>query len=700
MMTDSITLREREQQRLQSQSRSYQKQLVKEAILECAPLLNSDNNQGVVTIGKLVNQILRPILAKNTIVLSELDNEFNNERRWNWTETYRFIQDPYKYLGIIENYQNYTEREVNDAMNVIISSYYTYELLAENKNLVDGQLTNSSPVYGFSEFMGEFRGGYDIDLGDSVKIVDETDDQQMTVLNVGKPGQGKSVGVEAMDYDRYSSGYKIFDLTNLTKGEGLTRDIPQGVSDLTEVRKDMGAEIYDEIDTDIQILAPLTPELADHTVTKRGGELEVTPFTLPASSLSKSLLISLMMSLLGKGQQATISDAWNQVNVDNDDWTMKELAHKIRSKENLGPKLAERAVSALRIVNQSGFIRDKECEYKLDLDEIMRDKDTATILYTGHMNGKTSKFMVVGAILSKILELRDKDSMNEYPPMALTARELWKICPHSKRSARDSRAESLQSVITGDFQELLRMARHLNIDVLADTQESNDLNKSIREMFNQYVIYNATRKSLSDMVEWAGADKPKQVYNTLRSEPGVATILGRTEPTVTRQSINYVAPVKICPAPYHHLSTKNDGSGWGARAKHHDDIELTTPREFGADWVDDTEQTGEYDIDGMKKSIPPHEEFVRECFEHTGGRSDKIPTQVVRNMWSEWAAEHETAEPEIESTLKFGTKFSKAAKEVFDIDNIDNETRQGKQQYIEFVLTFDGEVLAEKIGYI
>lgn len=696
---DEISLREREQQRLKRKDRKKSEELVEKTILECAECLDRGKLEDILKVGLLTRNVLIPQLAPDTTHLSNFDMEIGDMNRWNYDSSYMFLEDSDKFLEIIRNPSNYSEADIFRARSTIKEAYLSYELISEQENVIRSGLSASTDLVGFESKIGEFRGGYDIDLGDEIRFRDPDEDQMMTALFVGTQGQGKSVALESIDYDRMQSNHKVIDLLNMSEGEGLTRDIEMNHNELIDARSNLGLE-SEELDdnSDLQILVPMTVGLEDKVVTKSDDGLDITPITIPASDIDKPLLVKLMMSLIGKEQEATVRIAYGSLDKRLDDWNLSDLANQIRSMPDLGEKLSERAISALKTVNSTGFIRDTDSDYNIDLDEVMRDKDTVTVLYTGHMDLLSGKLMAIGYVLNKIIELRENDDINSYPPLTITAREFWKISPHKRRRARDSRASSLQSVLTEDFEELLRRVRHLRISILADTQESKDIAKSIREQFSLYVIMEATKNALYDICSWCGVDDPEGVQRTIDSKPGVCTIVGRLEPTVNRKKVDYVGPVHIAPAKYHHLSTSNDGSGWSARKKYLDDAELTTPERFGASWIDDVDLSEEYQIKrGSSKDNNPTEEFVENCLTHTGGRKtakDTVETSVVREVYKEWRREQNDDDiPEIKSKRAFGQRVTKAMKGIFDVDEVENQTRNGTQHYIGFILTQRGDEL-------
>lgn len=613
---------------------------------------------------------------------------------------------------------------------LVADAFHSLAAIAEAEGIVADELSNRVDVVGFAGKTGEALQPYDMDIGDPVQW-NTLQSGALKTLHIGGTGQGKSAGLETDVWDYYRQNwqdgldYKIIDVVGPRDGENWCYDIPQQQDALRRAReqKDLPADFTqlgeaddradhdgseaDEVSTTltddrvepiepkIEILHPLIPGLSEKALPydEDLGEFRVTPYTVPAANLDKSLLISLILSRVSPEQENIIRQAYDDVDEQHADWSLKDLAEEITMREELGRKHKQSAIGVLRSLANEGFIRTREDPNTLDWDRIFNEPRTITVFSQAFFEDDIGTFAAMAHVIDAIVRERQKPAHYPMPDAVLVCREFWKITPHQRRQEPDARVAAIQEAMGARMQKLLRENRHFDTHIIGDTQKPGDLLKSVREMFNRYVVYSASRTACQNVFDWTQNDKWQSFYNTLTAETGVAGVVGQVQPAIDHREIEYLSPVEVVPAPFHHYDDDHDPTGWYMRNEYLGE-DLRRPADLeGIDWGD--QQPDDLEIDSAKRPDPDSDEspdpnlhpmaaFVDECIEETGQSNHWVPTADVRMAYNQWAEDNDIET--IDSASVFGRRFSDGLRM-----ELDKQNRNGEKAYIGLVFTESGE---------
>jgi len=196
----------------------------------------------------------------------------------------------------------------------------------------------------------------------------------------------------------------------------------------------------------------------------------VKPFTVPASGLRKPVLVNCILARVSDQQEATIRQAYDDVDRANDDWSLKDLADEIRSREELSPKHKADALGVLQSLQDEGFIRTREHPMTLDWREIFFDTETITVFSQAFVGGSDDigEMVCLAYLIDQMLELRE--DMHDVPECALMMREFWEVAPHKHRQSSDERAAAIQEAIGERMTRAFRKCRDYKLHLLCDTR--------------------------------------------------------------------------------------------------------------------------------------------------------------------------------------------------------------------------------------
>jgi len=480
--------------------------------------------------------------------------------------------------------------------------------IAESLDVVDDEVRNRATAVGLSLKVGEQLQDWDMNLGDTVQTV-SLQAGTIKTLFCGNTGMGKSCALETEAEDFYQAGrgggrdYKLIDLVDLGKGESWIYDIPQRQEDLADLRKEKGlptdftepfADVveretehtrppytcpqceqvfnskdallehgegkHEYVTPDIEIRVPLTPGLSTEELpfdTER-EEFTVKPFTVPASGLRKPVLVNCILARVSAQQEASIRQAYDDVNRSNDDWSLADLADEIRSRDELSPKHKADALGVLQSLQDEGFIRTRDHPMTLDWRELFFDTETITVFSQAFVGGEDDigEMVCLAYLIDQMLELRE--NMYDVPECALMMREFWEVAPHKHRQSSDERAAAIQEAIGERMTRAFRKCRDYKLHLLCDTQEPSDLLKSVREVFNRYVVFSANRDTIQNIFEWTQNDRWKSFWGTMTPKKGQAGLVGQVKPAIDRRDIEFLSPVEYAPPSHHHFDKLAD----------------------------------------------------------------------------------------------------------------------------------------------
>lgn len=662
----------------------------------------------------LARDKIAPLLLRDGS-LREYDRTFNGEDEWHVSSLSRFLEGPDKYAAILAN--GHSDRATDEfalrasgfktpkraAREVVTEAFVSLETIAIEEGIVKGEMRNYVTARAYTTQVGKMWKAPDMHIEDPVRVISRDSGLTKTLYH-GGTGQGKSSTAGTDIYDRYninhpdrnrayfvqrghdrkiaqslSEGAKIIDLLDLTEGENMVYDIPQQHEDLKKIRQDEGLpptfEDSDELlEPELEILVPLTPSLNEKEMPydTDEGEFVPTPFTIPASDLSKPLLVSLLASMVTGQQETTIRTAYDDVARDIDDWSLRDLAEEIMSRDDLGDSYKKRVVKLLDNLQNMGFIRTEEtaADTNLDWERIFNDTDTITSFSTAFMDDEVGKFIVVGYLIDRIDDLRE---VSDWPDLTIVAKELHNLAPHRNETSYDARAEALQEAIGRRLSTLMRENRHRALSVIADTQDVLNLKKGFRKQFNRFVTFNTSDENLQELFSYTSTDNWKSCSRSLTKRKGEGAVIGQAKPLVEREDLDYLGHVAFVPPPHHHLDTDSEPAGWIARTMYLDNEELRQPNID----VHVPEQLliDERELDNDAVARTPTEEFINECLVVTANHGDWEHTNAVRAAYSAWANAND--KPQMSSATQFGKKFNAHVG-----DSIDKAWRNGGNAYL------------------
>ncbi|AUV84702.1 hypothetical protein C2R22_24550 (plasmid) [Salinigranum rubrum] len=606
-----------------------------------------DANKAIATAeyhraGTLLRDVILPLLSEldDAEPMSTYHRKLSKKdsAAWYWSELKQFrdrtdhilqqvARDDLSPGGRLSTETNGVTSEVRDARRVIRRALDSAESITAHHSITDDGLTNRVDGMGFSVKLGEHLQDYEMNIGDPVRAVTE-EAGPLKTLHSGGTGSGKSTGAEREFEDLYRRNFngeemKCIDLVGLGEGENVpTYDIPQQQDALREAREEMGlsADFLDDeaYDPDVEVLVPMTPELngMELPFDTEAEEFVPQPFTIPASSLSKPLMVALISSRLSTQQEQTIRDVYETVDRQQNDWRLADLGEEILRRDELSDKHKRNALSVLRSLHNEGFIRTHQDDYTIDWDDIFHSTETVTVFSQSLCRSEVAQLITVAYLFDRVWSLRR--SNHYYPPLAVLARELWEIVPHSKRDADDGRAAAIQEAVSYRVWRLLRKNRHIRTTVVGDTQHPSDLHIAVREMFNRYVVYDGDNKSFKNIFSWTSNDRWKAFRSTISEKTGTAGIVGMVEPAVEERRIEFLSPFQYAPPSHHHHDADVDATGWHARAKYveHEELrmpqwDLSVPQNLDVPTLEEFEKEQEDDGPTQKEPIEYHREEAR-----------------------------------------------------------------------------------------
>lgn len=707
-------------QRTHRRQQTYdQKEEVEETITKCARLLMRDDLESVRRVADELDQTLLPLLltARDkepedyTADLAEHDYWYHHSLHSFYTNTQQYFDA----LSTAEDGDPVAADlpTRHEAMQTVKQALMSCVAIAEQWSYVSDEYSNKADVVGAATKLGEWRQDESMDIGDPVYAYMEGVVGYKT-LHCGGTHQGKSTGLENEAWDYYQRNFrddcddmKVIDLVGFRQGENWTVDVPQQQDDLRRVRENLGLEpAFDESDVDedptIELFHPLVTNLPEVPLPydTDADAFVPKPFTIPASELRQGLLVALIDARLTQSQEATLRNIYSEVDSNNDDWALADIAEAIRRRETLSDKDKDAAIGALKSLQERGFIRTKSCPYTLDWEDIFHDTATMTLFSQALCEDKVSQLITVAYLADAIFTRRKK--MARPPWCVLVMREFWEVAPHSERQTNDREADAILDVVASMTSKLVRQNRHIRADTLCDTQAPGDLLKSVREQFNRFVIYALDYDTVKDIFDWTLNNRSGQFSSTMSQKPGEAGIVGQVQGAIDNRHIEFYSPVSIAPPPHHHFDVEVDGTGWHARVKYHDHEELRRPIEVdGVTWrsmPEHLEIQSFAEIEAQQEApdpqITPIRAFIYECI----GREHKARTKKreVYEAFNAFARAHGLEEYDFDDQsdlTTFTTRFSDRVEGPVDDTKVpsDDPGRDRENAYVDLVLTDKGQ---------
>ncbi len=542
---------------------------------------------------------------------------------------------------------------------VVEAALRACEAVAAYEGIVDETVRKRSDAVGWATKLGEHHQAASMDFADPVELNSRARGAQKTMFT-GPTGSGKSVGAAALfeDYYRQSVAdegreYKLFDIVDTSEGENITADLPQKQGDLRERRIEHGLAPdwrgIDGYEPDLEILVPLSRGLSEaelpHEV--ESGEPVPRPFVVPASDLSESLLVSMLVAYVSPKQERTLRDAYKRVEREHADWSLADLGEEIRSRDDLSDKHTTDVLRALRNLQAEGWIRTREHPYAIDWDELQQSTETITAFSQHKMDSDRSRYLLIAYLLDKLYEERQRS--HTYPQAVVWVREFWQVAAHQEtRRKYDDPIANVMERIVAILQKIQRMVRHIDLELIADTQETHDAERSVRRRFNRYAVYGSNDASLGKMLGWTGNNKDRQtrqqVRRTIPDDDGAGALIGVCEPVVNGPANWGVSPIYWSPPSWHTVDTDNVPDGWVARCRVSRGVDAVPDEELDTpDWdtsvpdelLVDVEADGEGGAE--EAELPPdqlkdhHRELARQWYRQNGWAQRKIAQELPPN---------------------------------------------------------------------
>lgn len=514
------------------------------------------------------------------------------------------------------------------------SAIHALTAIAEDEGIVS-PVSNHSQALGHSVQIGRLWSTFDWDHGEKVKLVSRNSGMPKTLF-CGKTGQGKSATLDTEVEDRFNHGYKIVDLLDTDEFESAVYDIPQKQPDLRDAREEMNlpADFTESDDYDspkVEIMVPLMPETEDLRIpVDDDGNTVVKPFTIPASDLDETTLVSFLSALLSKQQEASIRTAYDAAS-EADDWTLEDLAAEIRDSDDLGEKFKRRAIRLLENLQNKGVIRDQTNAHSIDWERIFSDTDTITAFSVAPLRDETDQLMVLSYLFNAVYYER-KWSRSDLPPCAAVARELHEVVPHREETNDDDRVKALQKAIASNLSYVMKKNRHQQLELLFDTQDFMDLKKGVRKRFSRFVAFKMPTSTLKNVFQVAGEYGYEKAAKSIGVEKGEGAVIGVTEPNVTEE-VPFLSPVKFAPASFHHFDVDEHNTGFEARVDYLGES-MTT-----ADWQGDLDEGLSFEVEALlgDESFNPYQKFTEQCL--VTGEGLREPAGAVYDAYTNFVQE-------------------------------------------------------------
>ncbi|SDJ33263.1 hypothetical protein SAMN05216226_102168 [Halovenus aranensis] len=597
-----------------------------EALIEkCSRCLEHGTQEKYQFAAQKLAGELGPLLEAHTSRhLLSFDEAVTDHEDWNFATFARWYDEQESFIRFFRTeYLTASQSRREWYVDGLEAALRSMTAIAEQSGIVHDAYAGRADAVGFEMKLGEHLQDGEMDIGDPLELVTDKQVDTLKWLVCGGTGLGKSTGTERFieDYlaasQRPGRDYKVCDILGMRQGENWLPDVPQQQDDLRRVREEHGLppSFVDHDDyepPEIEILHPITQGFSKHQLPfdVDAEEFVVRPFTVPASAFRKPVMVSLLMSRLSESEEATIREVYDDIEQAKDDWSLKDLADEIAGRQELSDKHKSKAIGVLRSLQNEGFIRTAADQHTLDWDAVLSDTDTYSIFSQSLCDSDLSALMTFAYLLDSIY--RQRENSNADSEVVLVMRELWEVMPHTRRRSFDAREAAVQEAIGQIGMKVMRQNRHAGIHVVADTQEPNDLLKSIRELFNHYVVYSANKDTIDDIFEWTQNNRTRSFWSTMTAKAGQAGVVGQAEPAIENRDIEFISPVEVTPPSHHHFDVKRDGTGWHARAKYFTPLEVCP----------------ECDSDAIERSEDGYYVTCTECGERSldgsGGRCEEL----------------------------------------------------------------------------
>ncbi|MFC6722877.1 hypothetical protein ACFQE1_00355 [Halobium palmae] len=266
---------------------------------------------------------------------------------------------------------------------------------------------------------------------------------------------------------------------------------------------------------------------------------------------------------------------------------------------------------------------------------------------------------------------------------------MHEIVPHQNTNSADERVKHLQKSIGSELGLLLKKNRHVDLEVVGDTQETTELKKAVRSKFSRCVTFLTTEDCLGEIGKQVVGDSSLYRYHRdalNQSERGVGAVVGNTEPFFSSKNSKFLAPVKFAPPPWHVFDDNMYKNGFTTRADYIDDLELHpydnencfVPDRFEIEEIEEVEDADPEDGFQVQHAA----RFLGECLLEEPG-AESLRTKDARKAYSVLA--DDKGWPLHSSSGDFGSKLKDALG-----GELENKKPRGGRVYVGLRLSESG----------
>lgn len=584
-------------------------------------------------LAQVLENGLLPVLDVSEWTLWAYDNQLADKPYpWDWEAVQQFFERPRRYLGPdewsdedLEARMYRSETPAEHRRNVLDGVFESLESVATIDGYLPSELEDTQPAYEYAHQIGERYLRPDSRAGGDLPLIDPDDDWKATLL-AGGQGSGKSTAGNTLLEDRYAIGNKVIDLVDLNKAENVTHDIPDQ-SDLKQHREKMGLDVgFEEFDQpDMEILIPLTQELESARIPHDTESDEPVPrvFTIPASELTYRQLVMLLPHTT-QTQENHLRSAHQKLNRRRDDWTLADLAQAVRDDPKAGDKISDRIESSLRTVQNKAFIRDKECEHKLEWGPIMKNADVITAFTLFQIRERVDKLLIISYLIDSLYDARHtllrQGLSQEFPPLTVMMREMHDVAPRSK--AEQDSESTIEGVMVDNLSKLFALMRHVDMEIIADTQKfKQQLHDNVSSLFHRIYAFGGQKPDIEKIFRTRVNPRGNPEEKVAKYENGRCALVGGSVD-------GYKMPIQFAPPRHHHLDAKKDGDGFSFRTQVLENEELQP-----APWDVSVPDRLKFE----EESDDPVIQFFEKFLTYTGNKNDYTVKEEITEAYNDWA---------------------------------------------------------------
>jgi hypothetical protein len=242
-----------------------------------------------------------------------------------------------------------------------------------------------------------------------------------------------------------------------------------------------------------------------------------------------------------------------------------------------------------------------------------------------------------------------------YPTAMLIAREMQKIAPSDRKMKGNTNVEQrLKQRLIGQMQRIGEERRHVDMGVIADTQQWVQVNAGIRENVDRVVMFKLKSAVAAGVFKTlTGEHNDRYASRVSGFDRGKAAVLGAQWLSTGR---DFEMPIEWIPPLCHHLDAENDEEpdGWRARARFKDGEELrASPYSIADDPI--LGESSDQPNDPSEETPDGFEDFV-DLFHVTDDYNDTLVKGEVYDAYCDFAEEHDMDQT---SPQWFGRYFRK-----------------------------------------